>query len=478
MNYIIKGHQYSEELVSAVMLFYPNEKFTPVENTGEGLTVVSDLQGLNAEACIYENGEIKAKANAVARDEGIKEIKRAVKLSLYKACKKIVNARTAWGILTGVRPAKLVSMLMEQGLDREEISERLKEDYLVEHRKAELAIKVAESEKAIVEKGKGKESLYIGIPFCPTRCLYCSFTSYPLDKYHNKVDIYLDCLEKEMAYISAHMHKQPLESIYIGGGTPTSLNEEQFERLLYNVEKYFPKPLEYTVEAGRPDTLTREKFRLIKKYGANRISINPQTLNNSTLETIGRKHTAEMFEQAFAMAREEGCDHINTDIIVGLPNEGVKELEHTLNRLNELSPESITVHTLAIKRASRLRENLDSYHMADGEEIEKMLELCGEYAKTMGMEPYYMYRQKNMLGNFENVGYCKPNCQCIYNVQIMEEKQTVIALGAGASTKIYTPEGDNIERIFNVKSVDDYISRIEEMLERKRCFKDQLLKVK
>ena len=235
MNYIIKGHQYSEELVSAVMLFYPNEKFTPVENTGEGLTVVSALQGLNAEAYIYENGEIKAKANAEARDEGIKEIKRAVKLSLYKVCKKVVNARTAWGILTGVRPAKLVSMLMEQGLDREEISERLKEDYLVEPQKAELAIKVAESEKAIVEKGNGKESLYIGIPFCPTRCLYCSFTSYPLDKYHNKVDMYLDCLEKEMAYISEHMHKQPLESIYIGGGTPTSLNEKQFERLFLSL---------------------------------------------------------------------------------------------------------------------------------------------------------------------------------------------------------------------------------------------------
>ena len=333
---------------------------------------------------------------------------------------------------------------------------------------------VAEEERRIVEAGKGKIGLYIGIPFCPTRCLYCSFTSYPLKQYSSRVDSYIDCLIREMDFVKKYTDTKEIESIYIGGGTPTSLDEYQLDRLLSAVEERFILPSEFTVEAGRPDTLTREKLRILKEHNVTRISINPQTLNDKTLELIGREHTAAMFFNAFEMAREEGHDHINTDIILGLPGEGEEEVINTMEGLERLSPESITVHTLAVKRASRLKETIEKYAMTDALTMEKHIAISRQYTEKMGMRPYYMYRQKNMVGNFENVGYCKENCQCIYNVQIMEEKQSIIALGAGASTKTVDTRTDRIERIFNVKSVDDYITRIDEMLERKKALEKLL----
>jgi oxygen-independent coproporphyrinogen-3 oxidase len=233
--------------------------------------------------------------------------------------------------------------------------------------------------------------------------------------------------------------------------------------------KYFKTPMEYTVEAGRPDTITRQKLKSLKEYNVGRISINPQTLNDKTLKLIGREHSTQMFLDAFAMAREEGHKHINTDIILGLPGEGRDEVKLTMEGLKKLSPESITVHTLAVKRASRLKETLEKYSMTELELMESLLDISVEYTAGMGMHPYYMYRQKNMVGNFENVGYCKNDCECVYNVQIMEEKQSVWALGAGGSTKLVEPETDRIERIFNVKSVDDYITRIDEMIDRKKA---------
>ncbi len=473
MDYVIKGHNFADDVMAIMMIFYPNNKYVLSQEVNEGVCVVSVLEGLKACAYVYGNKVLKAEAFAVGGSDNIKEIKRIIKLSLHNALKKVVPIKTPWGILTGVRPAKVVSSFRDEGMTNSEIYDCLKNDYIVSDEKIRLAVSVAESERNIVENGRGKIGMYIGIPFCPTRCLYCSFTSYPLSQYAKKVDSYLDCLEKEMAYMSDYVGARKLESLYIGGGTPTSLNEVQLERLLNFVEKYFDIPEEYTVEAGRPDTITREKLKILKKYNVNRISINPQTLNNDTLKAIGRQHTVEMFFDAFNMAREEGHNHINTDIILGLPGEGVKEVENTLKGLEKLSPESITVHTLAVKRASRLKETLDRYSMAEYDDMEQMLKLAARYTAQMGMAPYYMYRQKNMLGNFENVGYCKPNCQCVYNVQIMEEKQTVIALGAGGSTKIYTPENNQIERIFNVKSVDDYISRIDEMIDRKRALKEK-----
>lgn len=468
MNYVLNGHNYIDDVVSVLMMFYPNDKYIQADNTLDGITVLSSLNGNTAHSEVYYNGELKAKSEAIAENDSQREIKRVIGLSIAKAINSILNIPLPWGILTGVRPAKLVSEAWNEGKTTDEIIHTFKDKYLVSDEKLNLMIKVAEEEKKIVEGGIGKAGLYIGIPFCPTRCLYCSFTSYPLKQYSAKVDAYIDALIKEMEFSKRYLDNVELESLYIGGGTPTSLNEKQLDKLLTNVEKCFKIPMEFTVEAGRPDTITEEKLRILKEHNVSRISINPQTLNNETLKLIGREHSVEMFLNAFEMARKVGHKHINTDIILGLPNEGEKEVANTMEGLLKLSPESITVHTLAVKRASRLKETLDKYEMTDAAKMDKLIGISRQYTEKMGMSPYYMYRQKNMVGNFENVGYCKPNCQCIYNVAIMEEKQSILALGAGGSTKLVNTKTNQIERIFNVKSVDDYITRIDEMLERKK----------
>ncbi len=467
MNYVLKGHNYIDDVVSIIMMFYPNDKYIQTEKVTGNATVVSELENMKAKGMLYIDGELKAEACAFAENDSQREIKRVIGLSIARAVNSVLNIYLPWGILTGVRPAKLVSEAWAEGKTTDEIKKTFKEKYLVSDEKLNLMIKVAEEEKKIVEGGIGKTGLYIGIPFCPTRCLYCSFTSYPLKQYSSKVDDYIDALIREIEYVKPYFEKNEIESIYIGGGTPTSLNEKQLEKLLTAVEKSFKIPCEFTVEAGRPDTVTEEKLRILKEHNVSRISINPQTLNESTLRLIGREHSVEMFYNAFEMARKTGHKHINTDIILGLPGEGESEVTNTMEGLMKLDPESITVHTLAVKRASRLKETLDKYTMTDSEKMDRLIGISREYTEKMGMFPYYMYRQKNMVGNFENVGYCKPECQCIYNVAIMEEKQTIVALGAGGSTKIVDNKLNKIERIFNVKSVDDYINRIDEMLERK-----------
>lgn len=470
MDYILKGHNCVDDVVSMLMLFFPNLKYTRCEAIpSEGIACLSERLEDGCRAVIYENGERKAEAFEKIRFSGSKEEKRAIGMSIKKAVECVYDIHIPWGILTGVRPAKLVTMLKEEGKTDNEIMEHLTCDYAVSESKARLALTVSRYERAIVKNGKDKIGLYIGIPFCPTRCLYCSFTSYPLKQYADRVDRYLDALEREMAFVGNLVKDKEIESLYIGGGTPTSLNEVQLERFLGMVNKYFAKPGEYTVEAGRPDTITRQKLKSLKEFGVGRISINPQTLNDETLKLIGREHTTEMFLKAFEMAREEGHNHINTDIILGLPGEGRAEVENTMRGLEELSPESITVHTLAVKRASRLKETLEKYNMTDARVMDELIGVSAEYTQNMGMHPYYMYRQKNMVGNFENVGYCKEGCECIYNVAIMEEKQSIWALGAGGSTKIVDNTTDRIERVFNVKSVEDYIGRIDEMLDRKRA---------
>lgn len=470
MNYILKGHNYIDDVVSILMMFYPNDKYIQAEKINEGITVISSFDKMTAKAELFLGNELKAKSEEIAEKDTQREIKRVIGLSIAKAVNSVLNIPLPWGILTGVRPAKLVSEAWLEGQTTDEIRATFKDKYLVSDEKLNLMIKVAQEEKKIVEDGLGKVGLYIGIPFCPTRCLYCSFTSYPLKQYSSKVDAYIDALIKEMEFSKHYFMDKEIESLYIGGGTPTSLNEKQLDKLLTNVEKCFKIPIEFTVEAGRPDTITEEKLRILKEHNVSRISINPQTLNNETLRLIGREHSVEMFLNAFELARKAGHRHINTDIILGLPGEGEKEVINTMEGLMRLAPESITVHTLAVKRASRLKETLDKYTMTDALKMDTLIGISRAYTEKMGMSPYYMYRQKNMVGNFENVGYCKPNCQCIYNVAIMEEKQSIIALGAGGSTKIVDNKLNKIERVFNVKSVDDYITRIDEMIDRKRSY--------
>ncbi len=467
MNYVLKGHNMVDDVVSMLMMFYPNEKYVQVDSVCEDRVLVSEISELSARAFLYKDGVLISSKECVAENKSQREIKRVLGLSIARCINEKLNIPLPWGILTGVRPAKLVSEAWEKGESTESIRKTFKEKYFVSDEKLELMIRVANEEKKIVENGYKKAGLYIGIPFCPTRCLYCSFTSYPLKQYNDRVDRYVDALIKEMESSKKFLDGIEIESIYIGGGTPTSLNERQLEKLLNSVEKNFKIPLEYTVEAGRPDTINEEKLKILKDHNVSRLSINPQTLNEKTLKLIGREHSVDMFLNVYELARKVGHKHINTDIILGLPEEGEKEVIATMEGLEKLSPESITVHTLAVKRASRLKETLENYSMTEAEKMDKLINISREYTEKMDMLPYYMYRQKNMVGNFENVGYCKENCQCIYNVAIMEEKQSILALGAGASTKLLLREKNQIERVFNVKSVDDYINRIDEMIERK-----------
>lgn len=473
MIYIyLQGHEKMNDVQTAVQIFMPNEKYKPTEQVmDEGITVKSELNEDTAWAYLYENGELKNSYSYKIDESNDRTARYAIKAAVYYMLKNKTKIFVPWGMMTGIRPAKRINTYMDQGMTADESAEKLISLYEMSNDKAELAKKVALAERKILRKADGSGiSLYIGIPFCPTRCLYCSFTSYPLDKYVNKVDDYVDALIKELKFLGDMANGKRLDSIYIGGGTPTSLSAEQLDRLMSCVGNIFDinNLLEYTVEAGRPDTITQEKLRVIKTNGANRISINPQTMNDKTLRLIGRNHSVDDIKRVYYEARNEGHNNINMDLILGLPEEGETEVIHTMNEIEKLAPENLTVHTLAIKRASRLRETLEDYDLAKAVLMEKLIGISSESANRMGLSPYYMYKQKNMLGSFENVGYAKKDCESVYNIVIMEETQSIFAAGAGASTKLYDSDSGRIERIFNVKNVDEYINRIDEMIDRKR----------
>ena len=478
IRFILKGHDLYHEVQSIVQVFYPNVHYYQTDEVNQnGITVISIIENGVSKAELYENGILKAQSSLEMNyfdnkylDDEKRELKRFIKTSIYKMLSEYTKTEISWGILTGIRPAKNVNELWKKGANNEEVMQVLTQKYLAKPEKVKLAINVAQAEEKILKSSDANTaSIYIGIPFCPSRCLYCSFTSFSLKQYGARVEEYLSALIKEIEYTAQYSKRYKLESVYVGGGTPTSLSETQLEILLQKISENFDisKLKEYTVEAGRPDTITPKKLELLKQYGVSRISINPQTMNQKTLDLIGRKHTVEDIISVYHTARELGHKNINMDLILGLPEETPKDVEYTMQEIKKLNPENVTVHTLAVKRASRLKETLDGYNFTAKEDMERMLAIAGSYAESMGMYPYYMYRQKNMVGNFENVGYCKPNTEGIYNVQIMEEKQTILSAGAGSTTKLVYPDG-RIERIFNVKSLEDYISRIDEMLERKR----------
>ena len=473
--YMLQGHDLQNDVQTMVQVFYPNLHYYRTEIPElVGITVCSVVEENTVYAVYYNNGIQKAKWSVPYTEElSVSEKKRLVKLSIFGLLCQETNIFPKWGLLTGVRPAKIVTQLLEEGKSDTDCVRYLTQQYLVSAAKAELSLQVAKAEQKLLAQNRPQDiSLYIGIPFCPTRCLYCSFTAYPLAQYEKSVDAYLDAMFQELEYLAQYAKEQDfcIKNIYIGGGTPTTLTEEQLERLLQKVDVLFqPKEnTEYTVEAGRPDTITKRKLELMKQYHVNRISINPQTMNDATLQRIGRKHTVADIRRVFWEAREAGHENINMDLILGLPEETATDVEHTMQEILSLAPDNVTVHTLAVKRASRLKEQFDLYTLTTAQELEKMLDIAADYAKRMGLIPYYMYRQKNMVGNFENVGYCKPGKEGVYNIQIMEEKQTILAAGAGASTKTVDPATDKIERIFNVKSIEDYIGRIAEMIDRKK----------
>lgn len=390
--------------------------------------------------------------------------------------------RQPWGILTGVRPSKVAYHYLTEGENGQPLSldqtiAVLKDHYLLREDKARLAARVALAEASILEDHKGTDlSIYVGIPFCPTRCLYCSFISSDSRAYQRYADDYIKALIKEINSASPLLKGRHINSFYMGGGTPTTLSPDQLEKVLDAASRVFDfsSLKEITVEAGRPDTITRQKLKVLKRYGVGRISINPQTMQQKTLDLVGRSHTPQQVTDAVNLAREEGFDTINMDLIMGLPGEDEKDAADTLEKIAALAPENLTVHTLAVKRSSRLneigqgKELLTGDPVKEAELIGKMVDMGAQCASQMGMKPYYMYRQKNMAGNFENVGYSVPGKEGRYNVEIMEEKQSILAFGAGGVSKIYYPEEDRLERIQNMKGPREYIERIDQMIERKR----------
>lgn len=485
--------------------------------SGEGcaeIYLASELGGrmnLAEEGCgIRWQGEADAEKGSVAvneadeagtdsyfcwRESGEKAGKEDFKAYLYGVLSQFTGRQLPWGMLTGIRPTKIALSLLEEGRSRQETAKHYIKRYFVSDEKAALAVDIAERERRLLSgvhcegpqgrgsgwsyvTGAGREagqgfsrgySLYIGIPFCPTTCLYCSFTSYPIAVYRKQVDEYLNCLLREAAYVAERFRGEILDSVYIGGGTPTTLEPEQLDRLLGGLRQLFDFTTvqEFTVEAGRADSITEEKLKSLRRHGVSRISVNPQTMKQETLDLIGRKASVVQVEEAFRLARQIGFDNINMDIILGLPGETSRDVQHTMDRIAELSPDSLTVHSLAVKRASGLSQWIQEHGTAALCNTDETMAIAAEGAEKLEMHPYYLYRQKNMSGNFENVGYAREGKYGLYNVLIMEEVQTIVALGAGAITKRVYPDG-RIERCENVKEVAQYIERIEEMIERKR----------
>ena len=408
------------------------------------------------------------------------ERKNETKRAFYRELSAMTDGKTLpWGTLTGIRPTKLITAFLEDGYPELDTAERkgfrslMREKYLISEEKLDLAVRIAREEQKILS-GIGPDgfSLYFGIPFCPSRCLYCSFTSYPIAKFAGRVDEYIGAMIREMDAVSAIFAGKRPDTIYIGGGTPTAITAEQLDRVISAAEERFDlgSLREFTVEAGRPDSITKEKLAVLVKHRVGRISVNPQTMNDGTLARIGRLHTVEDIVKAYHLVREAGFDNINMDLILGLPGEGPAEVENTMRQIEALQPDSLTIHALAVKRASRLKmEAAGAVIPGPGQiDTEAMMRTASEGAEAMGLVPYYLYRQKNMAGNLENVGYAKPGKAGLYNILIMEEKQSIAALGAGTVSKAVHPDG-RIERADDVKDLNEYIERIDEMIERKKA---------
>lgn len=468
----IVNHKSAYELQNIVNIFKPymgRENMEVCEAEDIEYVVVSKVDRNKVSAEVLKGDRVIAESYFEIKDEQL--VRQGLKKTLYTVLSQVTGRDMPWGVLTGIRPTKVVHNYKNKKYSDSSIKKKLIEDYCISREKGSLMMEIASKEEEILSQNKEEEiSLYIGIPFCPTRCLYCSFTSYSLKEKGTQVDAYLDALIKEINYVSQNTKGRPVRSLYIGGGTPTSLNDIQLERLLKEVERCFniADIEEYTIEAGRPDTLNRNKLRIMKKNNVARISINPQTMNQKTLDEVGRSHTVEDIINIFNMAREEGHNNINMDIIIGLPGEGVADVSNTVKEIGKLKPDSMTVHTMAIKRASRLKEEIEEHDLTKVVDIQEMLEITAKGAKEMGMEPYYMYRQKDTLGNFENVGYATLGKESIYNIQMIAEQETIIAMGAGAITKVISGVENKIQRIPNVKNLEQYIKRIDEMIERKK----------
>jgi oxygen-independent coproporphyrinogen-3 oxidase len=444
-----------------------NDCFLQIELSEE------DGMWISRALCSYNNGSgiigseacFKTPVRSESRIVRARYMKRCVKIAVFRAIKKLFPVSTPWGSLTGIRPTRLLRDLLTECSPGE--AERIMLfDFDVSREKYALAEKIIAVQKPFVSELNAKDlDVYIGIPFCVTRCLYCSFASEVRSKKAN-VEGYLNALKDDITTGAGIVRDKGfhVRSVYIGGGTPTSLNNSELDSLLaHTLRSYGGFGREFTVEAGRPDTIDKDKLAILKDHGVTRVSVNPQSMNEKTLVRIGRSHSAGDIETAFRMARDEGFDVINMDIIAGLPGEDPDDFQYTLDRISEFAPENLTVHTLAIKRSSVLKQRLQEFPLPGPDEAEAMVRNASEAASRLGMQPYYMYRQKYMRGNLENVGYSVPGAECMYNIDMMEETTSIMAHGAGAMSKRVFEREQRVERIPAPKDIGTYIKKTGEL---------------
>ena len=485
MPIVLIGNSFKYEIEATLKLFFSTARFSFTDDIsaacGDNYVIAEQFEDgclhLSAKICL--DGEVSVQTADLSSDSDKNTAEHEMCRLIYHILCGKTGIRPPWGLMTGIRPVKKVTELIEKGLSKDEISDALTKRFELSPDKFELAYATALNQLPILKKiDSSAVSLYVSIPFCPTRCSYCSFVSHSMDSARKLMPEYIAALCREIE-ITGRIVKETgtkIDTVYFGGGTPTSISAEELRTVMEAVEKNFDlgRIREYSVEAGRPDTITEEKLRVIKELGASRISVNPQTLNDDVLKVIGRQHSGADALKAFELARKIGFDNINTDLIAGLPTESPDSFKHTLDRICELSPESITVHTLTLKRSADLfTKSMSNINNPASEmvsySIEKLL--------SCGYLPYYMYRQKNTVDNLENVGYAKKGFESWYNIFIMDETQTILGAGCAASTKLVYPDG-KINRIHNYKFPYEYISRFDELMNKKSEVTECLKKIR
>lgn len=480
MTLIFSGNDYKYELEGVMKLFIPATLFKHIytdsyEQVDGDYAFIRCKKGRSNTllyVCVRYKNQFARKSAVIKNDieRYDNECELVLSQLLFKVMSRLTENTPKWGIITGIRPVKRVHYMLAKGYGPKEIHDTMAERFLCSNEKIALAYQTAKVQESLLEDMDSHSfSLYISIPFCPTRCSYCSFVSQSIEKCMDITPEYVENLCEEIKYTAKIVQKLGLEldTVYFGGGTPTTLEAYQLEKIMKTIAGNFDMShvREYTVEAGRADTITEEKLRVIKENGCTRISINPQTLNDDVLKAIGRKHTTQQFFDSFELGRKIGFEAINTDIIAGLPTDTLDSFKHTIDKLIELEPENITVHTLSIKRAARLNQSEDREALKNP--AAEMVEYATNKLYRAGYIPYYLYRQKNMLDNLENIGWAKPGHESLYNIYIMEEVQTILAMGAGGSTKLIDNKNKSLERVFNYKFPLEYNKHFDLMLKKK-----------
>ncbi len=473
MPVILIGNSFKYEVEATLKLFFHENRFSFSDNIndaqGDNYVIASVKNNRKISADIMLNGRSSSLSGNLGTGADKDYTEHELCRLIYRILKELTGIRPPWGLMTGIRPVKKFVELMKQGMSKEQIYDKLSQKYEISPKKLNIGYITAVNQLPILDGiNRNAASLYVSIPFCPTRCSYCSFVSHSMNSAIKLIPDYVMALCRELE-ITAKIVKETntkIDTIYFGGGTPTSITANDLKIIMECVYKNFnlDEIREYSVEAGRPDTITEEKLRVIKELGAKRISVNPQTLNDDVLRVIGRKHTGEDAIKAFELARKIGFNNINTDLIAGLPAESTKSFKNTLDRITELEPESITVHTLTLKRAATLFENGSENNDNPASE---MVDYSIDKLISSGYLPYYMYRQKNTIDNLENIGYAKKGFESCYNIFIMDETQTILGAGCAASTKLVYPDG-KISRIHNYKFPYEYIKQFDKLMEKKK----------